>query len=468
MPSFIECRTMSLTLDRPRRWSSHTSFVLVTVGAMVNLSGFWRLPHLIHTAGGSAFVAVYVACSVIIGVPLVAAQLLLVRGRNLDIPGVVAAVTRRFRLAAAWRGLANVMLVVLVGLLSIYAVVAAWSLAFAVRGLAGVLPRHSASAAAAYFAKFLSDSGRGWGWIVVLIAGLAVIAAVGLQRGVSSVARTLVAVVTLGLILVLVAAFIWDDPGPILASLVAFQPGELSWSTAIAALAQVVFGLGLGSGILLALGSYLPERAPVLRLAVGVVAGQVVVSLAAGAAVAFVVGSPSLARLDSLQQLFVLIPTHGGGRGIAAVVLVALAAAALTTAVAFFEPLVLYLERRLDCTRALASVITALVILVVSGVVLLSYGPLSVWPGVDRHWFSRMIWLIGGIFLPVGALWLAIVSIGAVEQRLDDPHLSPRKRLSLRVWLGLLRVPALLALLIVLAKTSGLLAWARVLWGAFL
>ncbi|NNC24465.1 sodium-dependent transporter [Salinisphaera sp. USBA-960] len=455
---------MTLALDRPRRWSSYTTFVVVVVAALVNLSGFWRLPYLIEANGGAAFVMVYLGAALLVGVPLVAGQLLLVRGTNLDIFGTVATVTRRSRVAGLWRALAAVMLVALVLLLAVYAVVSAWSIAFAVRGLAGVLPTETATAATTYFHAFLRDSARGWGWLVLLATVVMAVAGAGLHRGLSVVMRMLAGLLVLGLAVVLIATYVWGGSGSALASWLTFGPAALGWPAVIAAFGQTVFGLALGSGVLLGLGTYLPARAPVVRLAWAVVAGQVVVSLLAAAAVVAIIHPEGATRLDALQQLFVVIPAHGGAFGLAELLLAVLAVAAITTMLALFEPLVLFIERRLEWSRIRASVSAAGVILLVAGFALLSYGPLTAWPGVGRDVFGGLIWLVGGVLLPVGALWLAAVSIAAVEKRLAVAHRDGDTVGGLKLWLGLLRLPALLALMVVAVESSGLLAWARALW----
>lgn len=456
---------MTLTLDRPRRWPSYTIFALVAVAALVNLSAFWRLPHLIAAHGGSAFIAVYVVATLIVGLPLVAGQLLLARGTNLDIPAIVAVATARSRVAWLWRPLAGVMLTALFLLLAIYAVVAAWGIAFAVRALAGVLPVDTTTTAAIYFDHFVHNSARAWGWLLLLITGMGVLAGAGFRRCLIPAMRVLACLLLAGILGVLAVVLLWGEAGGSLAQWLAFRPEDLTWSAVLAGLGQIVFGLGLGSGVLLALGGYLPAYAPVGRLASVVVVSQVVVSLFAAAAVALVVQSAGLAELASLQQLFIVLPVQGGALHLGAVLLLLVAAAAVTTAVVLFEPLVLALERRFGCSRLRASVVSAAGVLVVSMVVLLSFGPLSVWPGVDQHLFQQLVWLTGGILLPLGALWLGIVSVSLVEQQLTDSSLSRQWRGGLWLWLVLLRIPALLALIVVALQASGALGWVRALWG---
>ena len=52
-------------------WSSRWAFVLAAVGAAVGLGNIWRFPTLAGENGGGAFVLVYIACVILIGLPMV-------------------------------------------------------------------------------------------------------------------------------------------------------------------------------------------------------------------------------------------------------------------------------------------------------------------------------------------------------------------------------------------------------------
>ena len=64
-------------------WGSRLGFVLTTAGFSVGLGNIWRFPYLVSENGGGAFLIVYVAFAVLIGVPLMTVELSLGRKSQL-------------------------------------------------------------------------------------------------------------------------------------------------------------------------------------------------------------------------------------------------------------------------------------------------------------------------------------------------------------------------------------------------
>ncbi len=50
-------------------------FVLAATGSAVGLGSIWRFPYITAENGGGAFILVYLVCVLLIGVPILAAEL---------------------------------------------------------------------------------------------------------------------------------------------------------------------------------------------------------------------------------------------------------------------------------------------------------------------------------------------------------------------------------------------------------
>ena len=59
------------------RWRSRTTFVLALALATVSLGNLWRFAFLMGENGGAPFVLSYVSCLLLVGVPLLAAEVVL-------------------------------------------------------------------------------------------------------------------------------------------------------------------------------------------------------------------------------------------------------------------------------------------------------------------------------------------------------------------------------------------------------
>ncbi len=66
--------------DPRERWSGRTGFVLAAIGSAVGLGNMWRFSYLTAEYGGAAFVLLYIAFTILIGVPILLAELAMGRG----------------------------------------------------------------------------------------------------------------------------------------------------------------------------------------------------------------------------------------------------------------------------------------------------------------------------------------------------------------------------------------------------
>ena len=75
-----------MTIHHPgrERWTSRGGFVLAAVGSAVGLGNIWRFSYVAGENGGGAFVIVYVACVILIGVPIVIAEAAVGRATQRD------------------------------------------------------------------------------------------------------------------------------------------------------------------------------------------------------------------------------------------------------------------------------------------------------------------------------------------------------------------------------------------------
>ena len=56
------------------QWSSRLAFILAATGAAVGLGNIWKFPYIMGQNGGGAFVLVYLLCILLIGIPIMMAE----------------------------------------------------------------------------------------------------------------------------------------------------------------------------------------------------------------------------------------------------------------------------------------------------------------------------------------------------------------------------------------------------------
>ena len=111
-------------------WSSRMAFILAVTGSAVGLGNIWRFPYVVGENGGGAFVLVYLACVIVVGMPVMMSEILMGRrGRRNPIAtmallGAEEGKSTRWSLVGAMGVFAGVLI------LSYYAVVGGWTLAY--------------------------------------------------------------------------------------------------------------------------------------------------------------------------------------------------------------------------------------------------------------------------------------------------------------------------------------------------
>lgn len=104
------------------QWTSGYGFLLAALGAAVGLGNIWRFSYVAGENGGGAFIIVYVAAVLVLGWPLLIAELALGRSTRAD------AITAFARIAPArpWRWVGWIGVLACIAILSYYPVVAGW------------------------------------------------------------------------------------------------------------------------------------------------------------------------------------------------------------------------------------------------------------------------------------------------------------------------------------------------------
>src|SRR5690554_3131666 len=120
-------------------WSSRWTFILAATGSAVGLGNIWKFPYITGENGGGAFVLVYLGCILLVGVPVMMAEVMLGRkGRMSPINAMrvlsCEAGERAGWSVIGWLGVAAGMMI-----LSYYAVIAGWALNYIIDMASGAL-----------------------------------------------------------------------------------------------------------------------------------------------------------------------------------------------------------------------------------------------------------------------------------------------------------------------------------------
>lgn len=180
---------MSSNMRSPPVWSSRPAFYLATVGAAVGLGSIWRLPYLVGSSGGSAFLFVFVIALAFIATPLLSAEFLLGRRSRLSPPEAAGAVARESGLSTRWNAIGVLGTVAVFAVISYYAVIAGWVLAYTWKCASGALIGLDRPGVAGLWRGFLASPLEVGAWHLAFLTLVAVISARGVSRGIEIATR---------------------------------------------------------------------------------------------------------------------------------------------------------------------------------------------------------------------------------------------------------------------------------------
>ena len=83
-------------------WSSRLAFILAASGSAVGLGNIWRFPYLASDNGGGAFVLIYLGCIALVGLPIMAAEILMGRHGRMSPVNTLRKLTREGGHSKGW------------------------------------------------------------------------------------------------------------------------------------------------------------------------------------------------------------------------------------------------------------------------------------------------------------------------------------------------------------------------------
>jgi len=396
-------------------FGSKLGIILATAGSAVGLGNVWRFPYMTGQNGGAAFIIIYVACVLLLGIPCMVSEFII--GRH----GASNTARAYSKLAhgTAWKYVGG--LGVLTGFLitGYYAVVSGWCLQYIFASTIGQLkgdPQYFIE----YFARFSQDPLQPIFWMLVFMAMTHFVIVHGVRGGIEKASKLLMPTLFILLLVIVVASCLLPDAGKGITFL--FQPdfSKVDSQVFLGALGQAFYSLSIAMGCICTYASYFSRHTNLLNSAVQISVIDCIVAILAGLMIfpaAFSVGvnpdsGPSLIFItlpNVFQQAFAGLPLLG--YVISMLFYSLLALAALTSLISLHEVSTAFFYEELHITRKNGALIVTIVCSLIGVFCSLSLGR---WNGLaiqGMSLFDIFDFVTGQIFLPVGG-FLTCLFIG--------------------------------------------------------
>ena len=266
-------------------WKSRWIFIMAATGSAVGLGNIWKFPYITGEYGGGAFVLVYLACILALGVPVMMAEAMLGKSARHDPIHSMGKHTQDANASKLWMAVGASGVVAGLVILSFYSVIAGWGLEYVGKSITGSFTGNNAEEIGNQFAEFLNNPSRLIIMHTFFILITAFVVGKGVTNGLGNAVRVLMPLLLVLLLILLGYSIAEGDFFTGVSFL--FNPdfSKLSSEAILVALGHAFFTLSIGMGSIMAYGSYMPEEAHIGKTVLAVAALDTLIALVAGMAI---------------------------------------------------------------------------------------------------------------------------------------------------------------------------------------
>jgi NSS family neurotransmitter:Na+ symporter len=427
-------------------WTNRWVFILAATGSAVGLGNIWKFPYITGENGGGAFVLMYLACILLVGIPIMMAEVLIGRRGRLSPINSMKATAKESMLDQRWAAVGWLGAIAGFLIFSFYSVVAGWVLYYIGQMASGTFVDAGKQLVGDTFNGMLQDPQTQVIWHSVFVVLVMFVLVGGVNKGLERASRILMPALFLLLLLLLGYALTTDSFAQGFDFLFHFSPDQLSWEALLVAMGHSFFTLSLGIGAMIAYGAYMPKRASIGGTVMIIAVLDTVVALVAGLGIFPIVFANQLDAGAGPGLIFVTLPVAfgqmAGGQILGFLFFVLIGLAAWTSAISLMEPAVAFAVEKFKTSR-----LKACTILGVAGwaLGLLSIGSFNVISDVtlfEMGVFDLLDFVTANIMLPLGGLLVAVYVGWFMKRSAVDNELAIRNTAWFNIWYVIIRFVA--------------------------
>lgn len=446
-------------------FGSKIGVILASAGSAVGLGNIWRFPYEAGNHGGAAFIFIYLACVLILGIPIMVSEFLIGRRSQANTAGAY----QKLAPGTHWRWVGRMGVLAGFLILGYYSVVAGWTLEFIGEAAIGSFAGKTAADYISSFTAFSTNPWRPLVWLVLFLLSTHFIIVKGVEKGIEKSAKIMMPMLFILLLILAVSSLLLPGAGTGVEFLLKPDWEKVDASVFLGAMGQAFFSLSLGMGCLCTYASYFKQDTNLTKTAFSVSLIDTFVAILAGLIIfpaAFSVGiqpdaGPSLIFItlpNVFQQAFSGVPLLAYVSSVMFYVL--LAVAALTSTISLHEVVTAYLHEEFHLSRKRAAS------LVTGGCIFLGvFCSLSLGVGSEYTLFGLTLFdlfdfVTAKLMLPLGGLFIALFTGWYLDKKIVWEEISNRGTLRLpfyKLLIFILKFIAPVAIVLIFIKELGFL-----------
>ncbi|MEM7175738.1 MAG: sodium-dependent transporter [Chlamydiota bacterium] len=444
-------------------WGSRLGFILAAIGSAIGLGVLWKFPYTVGANGGGLFLLTYIACIVVIGVPVLIGELYLGRQSARASVGAFAVLAKQrpnWKVAGYFGAISSFLI------MSYYSVIAGWGMSYVLMSLSGIYQQLSATEISGVFTT-LSQSGSislFWHFLFTLITMGIVLS--GVRKGIEFWSK----IMTRSLFVILLVLFGYsltlEGFSTAVHFIFAFDLKSFTFSSALEALGLAFFTLSLGQGIMISYGSYMRREENIPQLACIISFAVIVVAILAALTIFPVIFTFGLTPHEGEGLIFKTLPLlfakMPGSLILSTIFFTLFVFTALTSSIPFIEVVATNLMELRGYSRKRATLSVAIATFIF-GIPSAFAVPRTIFPNWDRVYGKTFLQTIDGFtsvwLIPVGGLLTALF-IGWVLRREETAaafSATRKARVFYRIWYFFIKWLIPLTILAMIMQKSNLI-----------
>lgn len=395
------------------KFGSRLGFILISAGCAIGLGNVYRFPIITGGYGGAAFVLMYIAFLILLGLPAMVAELAVGRASQKSIASSFDALEKpgqKWHLMK-YAGIAGNYL-----LMMFYTVISGWMVVYFFKYLNGSIMPLDAAGAGEYFGSMVSNMKITIPATFTTILLCFGVCSLGLQKGVERITKVMMIILFALMIGLAIYSCTLNNAAEglkfyLIPSLENLK--SAGWTAVSAAMGQAFFTLSIGIGSVAIFGSYINKERRLTGEAMTIIGLDTSVALMSGLIIfpaAFTYNGGVTADAGSVGAGFLFTTLTGifnampGGRIVGTLFFLFMIFAAYSTVIAVFENIMSFWLDLTKVSRKKAAIINIILMMVL---VLPCIFGFNIWSGFSiggKGIMDLEDFIISNNLLPLGAL----------------------------------------------------------------
>ena len=389
-------------------FGSKIGIIAAAAGSAIGLGNIYRFPCELGNNGGAAFLLVYLAVVIFLGIPVMLSELVIGRRSQSNAVGAF----KKLAPKSAWPIVGYMGVLCGFIIFAFYSTVSGWTLEYIIKAVTNSFQGKDLAAMEQDFTNFHNMGWRNVMWQAIFIFLTGFVVFKGVQNGIERYAKILMPLLLVILIVLGIRSVTLPGAKEGLSFL--FRPdfSKIDGNVLISALGQGFFSLSLGMGALITYGSYIKKKDNLTSTAFSVVLADTLIALLAGLVIFPAAFSFGIRPTAGMGLVFNTIPMifnqMTGGYIFCIIFFVLLAIAALTSTISLLEVVVAYLSEELHINRKWSTVWASVATLFIGSFASLSLMENTPFAIGGRTVFDLMDFVSSNILLPLGGVLIVI------------------------------------------------------------